>query len=371
MVVSSSKVRPAALKALACSLALGAGALTGRYTDIARCNASAAHAVERAPAPATTRPTAKAPALHVSLAKDTRVEAEVEVEGATEAASTLAPAASSEKQPHRGLSPDLASGAIMTGVTPHRLLLFTFDDGPDRNTTPLLLDRLDAAGVRAVFFLTGANLRGENLAQRKNQAIARETLERGHFVASHGMNHKQLPLLNDRDVLQEVLETEEVFERVLGARPWLIRPPGGAHSPRVDRLLSARGYTTMLWNLGAGDFQVRTAKDVHDTWRKVFERREAEGQRGGIILLHDTYAWSVDAFQLIVQDVLDRNCTLLARGEELYDFVDDPNVFYEPRGERDPSTLAATAQLTAADLEARQAPLREETRQRCSSLARL
>ncbi len=397
MVVSSRKVLPAAAKVLACSLALGAGALTGRYTDLGRSTAKAAQGAQRAssearspaapeapeaemaqaPAPATAEkhepPANVEPPVNDAVlytATATRaLEAVIAEPSPTPPSDT--PQGPTEDEIARGLMPELKNGAIMTGVTPHRLILFTFDDGPDRNTTPLLLDRLDAAGVRAVFFLTGANLRGENLAQRKNQQIAREAMARGHFLASHSMNHKQLPLLNDQEVLQEVTETEQVFERVLGARPWLIRPPGGAHSPRVDRLLSARGYTTMLWNLGAGDFQVRTAKDVHDTWRKVFERREAEGQRGGIILLHDTYSWSVDAFQLIVQDILDRNCKLLARGEELYDFVDDPGLFFEALGERTPNTQAGATLLTEEQLEARQAPLREETRQRCNSMARL
>lgn len=338
--------------------------MTGRYTDIARGKASPISAGKPRASDAEVRtakavPAVEAPAPDLLTASTTRPEnAESEAGQAIERAL-------------QGLTPELARGAIMTGATPHRLLLFTFDDGPDRNTTPLLLDRLDAAGVRAVFFLTGANLRGENLAQRKNQQIARETVARGHFVASHTMNHKQLPLLSDRDVLQEVVDTEQVFERVLGARPWLIRPPGGAHSQRTDRLLASRGYTTMLWNLGAGDFQVRTAKDVHDTWRKVFERRESEGQRGGIILLHDTYSWSVDAFQLIVQDVLDRNCELLKKGEELYDFVEDPSLFFEALSERDASTVAMPMQLSAEALEARQVPLRAETRQRCESLAQL
>jgi peptidoglycan/xylan/chitin deacetylase (PgdA/CDA1 family) len=257
----------------------------------------------------------------------------------------------------------------MTGSTAQRLILFTFDDGPDRATTPLLLDRLDAAGVHAVFFLTGANLVGENVAQRRNQQIARDTVARGHFVASHGMNHRQLPLLSDLDVSREIVDTERVFEAVLGARPWLFRPPGGAHSPRIDKLLAARGYTTMLWNLGAGDFQVRSAKDVHETWRKVFERREAQGERGGIVLLHDTYSWSVDAFQLIVRDLLDRNCALLESGQELYDFVDDPRIFFEARNGRDESALAGPATLEPARFAARQDSLREETRQRCGSLA--
>jgi peptidoglycan/xylan/chitin deacetylase (PgdA/CDA1 family) len=183
------------------------------------------------------------------------------------------------------------------------------------------------------------------------------------------MHHRQLPLLSDYEAMLEVGQTELMFKRVLGARPWLIRPPGGARSARIDRLLAERGYTTVLWNLGAGDFQVRTAADVHKTWSAVFERRRAHGEQGGIVLLHDTYAWSVDAFQLIVQDLLNQNCKLLAKNQELYDFVDDPSLFFQAGSSKDPSLEAEPVVLAPEVLEARQARLREETAQRCQALA--
>jgi peptidoglycan/xylan/chitin deacetylase (PgdA/CDA1 family) len=211
-------------------------------------------------------------------------------------------------------------------------------------------------------------MRGDNVAQRKHQKIARESVARGHVLASHGTYHMQLPLLTDQKVLAEVTQAENIFERVLGVRPWLIRPPGGAHSERIDRLLAKRGYTTVLWNLGAGDFQVRSAEEVHETWRAVLERREAQGERGGIILLHDTYTWSVDAFQLIVDDLLARNCRLLQHpSEELYDFADDPALFFEPRGSGSPSEVAKAVVLDEATLAWRQARVRADTAQRCAA----
>lgn len=347
-----------------CAVALGVSA--SRYTDLARYD----------------RTRGEAPAFDATLTRSSAAarqvaSAEPVLNGTPPAPSAAKPApapAKPKKQAAmgetRGLGEHVRDGRIMRGSTPHRLILFTFDDGPDRYTTPILLDRLDAAGIRAVFFLTGENLRGTNLAERKNQAIAREALRRGHTLASHGMHHRQLPLLSDYEVQLEVGQTEAMFKRVLGARPFLFRPPGGAHSPRVDRLLSERGYTTVLWNLGAGDFQVRTAADVFKTWQAVFERRRSQGDEGGIILLHDTYAWSVDAFQLIVRDLLARNCELLERGEELYDFVDDPKLFFQARAGADPSQESEPVRLPASVLEARQAPLRAETAQRCSALAR-
>jgi peptidoglycan/xylan/chitin deacetylase (PgdA/CDA1 family) len=339
--------------------ALGLGVAASRYTDLARVDQT--HAALASMGPPKARPLSRSiAAALVSAAHSATREEDAPVQ---------LHALPASEPTFDGLAEALRDGRIMRGVTPHRLILFTFDDGPDRNTTPKLLDRLDAAGVKAVFFLTGDNLRGENVAERKNQEIARETVRRGHIVASHGMHHRQLPLLSDFEALLEVGQTEAVFRRVLGARPWLIRPPGGARSTRIDRLLADRGYTTMLWNLGAGDFQVRTAADVHKTWQAVFDRRRAQGEEGGIVLLHDTYAWSVDAFQLIVQDLQNRNCQLLAKGEELYDFVDDPGLFFEARGKAGPSADAAPVVLSPEALEARQAPLREMTEQRCQALA--
>lgn len=266
----------------------------------------------------------------------------------------------------------LSGGRIITGATPHRLVLFTFDDGPDRRNTPLLLDRLDAAGIKAVFFLTANRIGGRNLAERQQAAIARDIIARGHMIGSHTLDHQQLPLLTDGDAKAELVGAERIFKRVLGGVPTLFRPPGGARSPRIDALLASRDYTTLLWNLGTGDFQVRSGEQVFDTWRKVFERRQRDhGDQGGVILMHDTYAWSVDAFQMIFSELERRNCELLEAGEELYDVVDDPALFFQERAGSSPSTFAEAAMPDAAVLAERQARLREKTRARCQARASL
>jgi peptidoglycan/xylan/chitin deacetylase (PgdA/CDA1 family) len=259
-------------------------------------------------------------------------------------------------------------GKIILGSTPHRLIFFSFDDGPDRRTTPLLLDRLDAVGIKAAFFLTAGRIAGHNGWEREQAALAREIVARGHLVGNHTVDHRQLPLLDDADATAQVVGAEDIFQRVLGFKPVLIRPPGGARSPRIDELLAQRGYTTVLWNLGAGDFQVKSAREVLDIFRKGLEWREREsGDLGGVVLLHDTYAWSVDAFQLIWADLWQRNCHLLARGEELYDIVSDLDFFYQPRGSAKATTTALPAQPAPEVLAERQRRLRAETAQRCNA----
>src|SRR3954470_8261340 len=58
----------------------------------------------------------------------------------------------------------------------------TFDDGPDPDSTPMVLDALDVAGGHATFFLVGEQL-------MRHHAIAREAAERGHELALHCFSH--------------------------------------------------------------------------------------------------------------------------------------------------------------------------------------
>ncbi len=339
-------------------LALVTGACLAHVTSVP----SAAPATARA-ASASAPPSEAAPVAEAIAQPSPQPGRDAPTEGAPE---PPGPA------PWTGLGEDYRNGKIITGSTPHRLILFSFDDGPDRRTTPLLLDRLDAEGIKALFFLVAERLGDGTPRLRQQSSIAQEIVRRGHLVGNHTVNHVQLPLLDTEAAMAEVLGAQRAFEETFGARPWLIRPPFGAHSQRIDQNLAARDYTIVLWNLGAGDHQVRSAQEVFDVWLKVMQRREREeGDRGGIILLHDTYAWSVDAFQRIVAHLRARNCELLEQGEELYDFVDDLSFFFEAREDASAEATAEPAMLAPGVLAERQARLRELTAQHCRSIPTL
>ncbi|MGB0680356.1 MAG: polysaccharide deacetylase family protein [Polyangiales bacterium] len=268
--------------------------------------------------------------------------------------------------------PDLGSahreGLVVHGGTPRRLILFTFDDGPDLRYTPKLLHSLRARQVQAMFFLTGRRLLGPQRRSQARRRLAAEIAAEGHVIASHTLDHLQLPLLKRTEVIQQLRGAERAFKLVFGARPWLVRPPGGARSARVDGIISARGYTQVMWNLGTGDTQSRSAEEVFRTWQKVMSRREREhGERGGILLMHDTHPWSVEAFERIHAELERRNCILATRGEELYDIVGDLSFFYAPRSIEGASAAAPVAEPDPEVFALRQRRLRQETRARCTA----
>jgi len=261
---------------------------------------------------------------------------------------------------------DFTDGKIMTGATSRRMILFTFDDGPDENNTPILLDQLDRYGIKAVFFLTTNRMAERTPWGRRHRELAREIVRRGHTIGNHTMNHPRLGKASEARLLEEIDGTARFIEDVTGVYPVLFRPPGGIRSERLDRFVKERGYTMVLWNIGAGDFQVDTASLVENTLFRVFERRKREdGHQGGIVLLHDTYRHTIEAFPRIVERFLAENCRLLEAGEELYDFVEDPRYFFSPRDGAGPDEEAAPGDIPPAVLAERQARLREATRARC------
>lgn len=261
------------------------------------------------------------------------------------------------------LSPGMpGDGRSIGGLTAHRALAFTFDDGPGEET-PRLLDTLDAHGVRATFFLVA-----RQLEHAHGRAIAREIQRRGHAIGLHSYRHDDVTTLAPGALGLDLDRSEAVFVDVLGARPTLFRPPYGRHDDAVDATLAARGYTEVLWNITAGDGSARTSEGVVDAFRRALDTQEhmSRGQ-GGIILLHDTHGWVVDAVPGILDEIDARNCDALAAGEELWDVRSDLTAWYEARGNAAPTRSARRMRLDRDTFEARQAALRAAAETRCAA----
>jgi peptidoglycan/xylan/chitin deacetylase (PgdA/CDA1 family) len=286
-------------------------------------------------------------------------------------AATLAPPAPEEREAAEppglaGLGARFRDGLLITGSTRHRIIHFTFDDGPDPRYTPALLDELDRAGVKATFFFSASRFHGRSARSRQTMELAREVLRRGHHVGSHSALHARMSRMNRAQIVQQLDESERGFQSVFGARTYLFRPPFGSRSARVDRLLGERGYTQVQWNIGLADWVERPPEEILQTWKKVLKKNERKAEeRGGVVLMHDTDPRSAGAFRLIVEDIRQRNCELLARGEELFDIVDDLELFHLPRGEEPPGTHAPPAPVDEKLFAERQAKLRERLAASC------
>ena len=258
------------------------------------------------------------------------------------------------------------NGRVITGVTGHRIIHFTFDDGPDPRTTPHLLERLDAHGIKATFFFSASRFESH---ARRNQGVAelaRAIQSRGHTIGSHSVDHVRMGRLSPAQQREQLDRNDTLFTQVFGARPYLFRPPYGSRSTSLDTLLAERGYTTVMWNVGVADWVARPPQNILITWQRVLARLERQAERGGVVLLHDTHAWTADALDLIMADLAQRNCELLSDpNAELYDVVPTLAPYFQPRGDAPIATDTTPIVLPPDALKQRQRQLRDQLTQRC------
>jgi peptidoglycan/xylan/chitin deacetylase (PgdA/CDA1 family) len=159
-----------------------------------------------------------------------------------------------------------------------RRLALTFDDGPNPEQTPRLLELLARHDAKATFFLIG------EWAEREPELI-RETVARGHAIGNHTYTHPTMPAHGAKRIREELRRCREAveasgesFSTVDGAA--LMRPPYGRRRPGTLRTMREEGYVPVTWSITCYDWR------AHTTTRAI-SRRGKRAKEGDIILLHD------------------------------------------------------------------------------------
>jgi len=117
----------------------------------------------------------------------------------------------------------LSISSVAAVATDEPVVSLTYDDGPDPQFTPGILDALAAAGARATFFVM------VEPAERHPDLIAR-ILAEGHEVALHGIDHARLNHLPVRRSAGLIREARRRLEAVTG-RPVTLSAPRSARRP--------------------------------------------------------------------------------------------------------------------------------------------
>jgi peptidoglycan-N-acetylglucosamine deacetylase len=179
-------------------------------------------------------------------------------------------------------------------------IALTFDDGPNPELTPRVLDILDAFGARATFFCIA-----EKAA--RHPELAREIVRRGHAIENHSNAHEHtFAFLFLAGLKRDLGAAQSTILALTGSAPRFFRPPMGFRNPLLDPVLHEMGLRLVSWTRRGYDTNPRHVG-------QVAERLENGLAPGDILLLHDGHNAETPAGNPVVLEVLPRLLETLQR----------------------------------------------------------
>ncbi|HEX8930299.1 MAG TPA: polysaccharide deacetylase family protein, partial [Actinomycetota bacterium] len=170
------------------------------------------------------------------------------------------------------LEPD---GTVTSRALPPRTIALTFDDGPDPQWTPRILEVLARHHAHATFFQVGSRI-------NQYPGITRQVLADGHEIGSHTFTHVDAGHTATWKLDAEITLTGNALAAATGTQPALLRLP---YSAGPDALTAA-DYTA--WRRSApGYLLVLTDHDTQD-WRRPGVPAITRAIKPGIVMLHDS-----------------------------------------------------------------------------------
>jgi peptidoglycan/xylan/chitin deacetylase (PgdA/CDA1 family) len=170
------------------------------------------------------------------------------------------------------LGPNLVR--LPTAAVRRREIALTFDDGPDPEVTPRVLELLERFQARASFFCIG-----EKAAAYPE--LVKEIARRGHSVENHSYHHHHaFAFFGISRLRHEVDAAQATVVAITGRPPVFFRAPAGFRSPLLDPVLAPRGLRYVSWT--------RRGFDALSGNPKRILRQLTRGLAAGdILLMHD------------------------------------------------------------------------------------
>jgi cellulose synthase/poly-beta-1,6-N-acetylglucosamine synthase-like glycosyltransferase/peptidoglycan/xylan/chitin deacetylase (PgdA/CDA1 family)/spore germination protein YaaH len=199
---------------------------------------------------------------------------------------------------------------------PGKRVVLSFDDGPDPQWTPKILDVLKQYNVKAVFFTIG-------LEAEKFPGLLKRTYREGHEIGNHTFTHPDISAINEQLARVELNLTERLLAAKLGIKPVLFRPPYSidqepdtADEVRPLELTQSMGYITVGDKIDPDDWR----EDPRPTPEAITQSVMDQLGRGSIILLHDgggNRANTVKALPMIIEGLRARGYQIVSVHELL------------------------------------------------------
>jgi cellulose synthase/poly-beta-1,6-N-acetylglucosamine synthase-like glycosyltransferase/spore germination protein YaaH/peptidoglycan/xylan/chitin deacetylase (PgdA/CDA1 family) len=195
------------------------------------------------------------------------------------------------------------------GYSPNKVVL-TFDDGPDPDWTPKILDVLKREHATATFFLIG-------IQTDKFPSLAQRIYNEGNTIGNHTFTHPDVSNISPTYMKVELNLTERLFASLVGVRATLMRPPYAideepdtADQVRPLEIPQDMGYTTVGNRIDPNDWSDKprqSAEQISDYVLNHLPPCKVDNLRcGNVVLLHDgggNRAETVRALPMIIEGI--------------------------------------------------------------------
>ncbi|MBQ8484236.1 MAG: polysaccharide deacetylase family protein [Bacteroidales bacterium] len=182
-----------------------------------------------------------------------------------------------------------------------KFVALSFDDGPNNDTTPKVLDIIEEFKVPASFFVIGQNI-DDSTAQHMKRAVAL-----GCEIQNHSYTHSFMTRLSLEEVADEIRRTDDLIEKYISRRPTLFRPP------YIDQNESMHDAVSHVFISGVDcrDWEAERSAQTR------FEDLMSKIKDGDIILLHDFSGNgnTVEALRLIIPELKKQGYTIVTVSE--------------------------------------------------------
>ena len=160
--------------------------------------------------------------------------------------------------------------AIFRLTREEKTLYLTFDDGPDPDSTPELIDLLEKHNVRGLFFCDGR-------AAQKYPEIVELIISKGNTIGNHGFKHLDGWRTSTKTYMEDVSRANGFVNSLC------FRPPYGRMKIGQYRKLKEK-FRIVLWDIMPYDFDENFGRE------RSLQLLKKKIRPGSIIALHDTPA---------------------------------------------------------------------------------
>jgi len=200
---------------------------------------------------------------------------------------------------------DDVSFTLVGSSSNEKLIALTFDDGPDKTLTPLVLDKLEKYNVPATFMMVGSKI-GEG-----TKDVIKRVIDLGCEIGNHSWSYADMANMTSEEIKKSVADTTYAIEQYSGTTPLFFRPPNLSVSDTMFDAIDmpfVSGITANDWDQSTTAEQRAAAilNNVRD---------------GSIILLHDVQPLphpTPEALDIIIPALLEQGYKFVTLSELFY-----------------------------------------------------